>query len=158
HPTWGAGLIRLKLRPHAHGASIPSVRSLQLAFVRAGVHRPRRRRTAAAMVPWAALPHEIWQVDAVEEVPLATGERIRWLTVTDEASGAILAAEISPPPQVAARPPGRDPGDVPPGLRPLGPARPRAGRQRLSLGHTPRPALRAGLVVDRVGGRTDLEP
>ena len=127
HPAWGAGLIRLRLRPHAHGAPIPSVRSLQVAFVRAGVHRPRRRRTATVMVPQAVLPHEIWQADAVENVPLATGQRICWLTVTDEASGAILAAEISPPPPLGTCPRARDPGDVPPGLRPLGPARPRAG-------------------------------
>ena len=71
----GAGLIRLQLREHARGATIPSVRSLQVAFARAGVHRPRRRRAAAAVVPQAALPHEVWQVDAVENVPLATRQR-----------------------------------------------------------------------------------
>ena len=158
HPVWGAGLIRLQLRKHAHDRDLPSVRSLQLAFVRAGVNRPRRRRAAAVVVPQAVQPHEIWQVDAVENVPLATGQRICWLTVTDEASGAILATEVSPPPPVGTRPRARDPGDVPPRLRPLGPARPRARRQRLSLGLVPRPAPRAGAVVDRAGGRTDLEP
>jgi hypothetical protein len=96
HPAWGAGLIRVRLREHARGARIPSVRSLQIAFVRAGVHRPRRRRERAVVVPWAIHPHEVWQVDAVENVPLATPGRISWLTVTDEASGAILAAEVSP--------------------------------------------------------------
>ena len=96
HPTWGAGLIRLELRTYAQDGRIPSVRSLQLAFVRAGVHRPRRRRAAIAVVPQAALPHEVWQVNAVENVPLATGERICWLTATDEASGALLAADVSP--------------------------------------------------------------
>src|SRR5262249_4540067 len=109
------------------------------------------------VVPQAVHPHEIWQVDAVEDVPLATGQRICWLTVTDEVSGAILATEVSPPPQVGTGPPARDPGDVPPGLRGLGPARPRAGRQRLSLGHVPRPASRAGVVVDRAGRGSDLE-
>jgi hypothetical protein len=88
HPAWGAGLIRLQLRKHERRRRLPSIRSLQRAFVRAGVNRPRRRRrTAAVVVPEAFQPHEIWQVDAVENVPLATGERISWLTVTDEASG-----------------------------------------------------------------------
>ncbi len=96
HPVWGAGLIRLQLRKHAHDRDLHSVRSHQLAFVRAGVNRPRRRRAAAVVVPQAVQPHEIWQVDAVENVPLATGQRICWLTVTDEASGAILATEVSP--------------------------------------------------------------
>ena len=158
HPVWGAGLSRLQLRKHAHDRDLPSVRSLQLAFVRAGVNRPRRRRAAAVVVPQAVQPHEIWQVDAVENVPLATGQRICWLTVTDEASGAILATEVSPPPPVGTRLRARDPGDVPPRLRPLGPARPRARRQRLSLGLVPRPAPRARVVVNRAGGRTDLEP
>jgi hypothetical protein len=151
HPAWGAGLIRLQLRKHAPERSIPSVRSLQAAFVRAGVHRPRRRRAATVGVSQAVHPHEIWPVDAVENVPLASGQRICWLTVTDEASGAILATEISPPPPLGTRPSARDPGDVPPGLRPRGPARPRACRQRLSLGLVPRPALRTGAVVDRTG-------
>ncbi len=44
HPVCGAGLIRLQLRKHAHDRDLPSVRSLQLAFVRAGINRPRRRR------------------------------------------------------------------------------------------------------------------
>ena|GEM_PF-1449957 len=156
-PVWGAGLIRLQLRKHAHDRDLPSVRSLQLPFVRAGVNRPRRRRAAAVVVPQAVQPHEIWQVDAVENVPLAISQRICWLTVSDEASGAILATEVSPPPPVGTRPRARDPGDVPPRLRPLGPARPRARRQRLSLGLVPRPAPRAGVVVNRAGGRTDLE-
>src|SRR4029453_16284289 len=59
HPTWGAGLIRLQLHNHAPEAPLPSVRSLQVAFVRAGVHRPRRRRTATVVVPQAVHPHEI---------------------------------------------------------------------------------------------------
>jgi hypothetical protein len=122
HPAWGAGLIRLQLRKHAQGRGIPSIRSLQLAFVRAGVHRPRRRRAAATLVPQAVHPHEIWQVDAVENVPLATGQRICWMTVTDEVSGAILATEVSPPPPVGTRPVARDPGDVSRRLRGLGPA------------------------------------
>ena len=98
------------------------------------------RSTPSRMCPW---PHP---------------SRVSWLTVTDEASGAILAAELSPPPPLGARAGARDPGDVPSRLRPLGPARPRAGRQRVSLGHPPRLAQRAGDVADRAGGRTDLDP
>jgi hypothetical protein len=157
HPAWGAPLIRLLLRPQAPESNLPSVRSLQRAFVRAGVHRSKRRRAATVIVPQAVHPHEIWQVDAVENVPLATGERICWLTVTDEVSGALLATAISPPPPVGTRLPARDPGDVSQGLHALGPPRPRARRQRLSLGLVPRPALRGSLVVNRTGGRTDLE-
>ena len=89
-------MIRLQLRKHVHEGGLPSIRSFQLAFVRAGVNRPQHRRRAAVVVPQAVQPHEIWQVDAVENVPLATGQRSCWLTVTDEASGAILATEVPP--------------------------------------------------------------
>ena len=125
HPAWGAGLIRLQLRKHVHEGGLPSIRSLQLTFVRAGVNRPRHRRRTAVVVPQAVQPHEIWQVDAVENVPLATGQRICWLTVTDEASGAILATEVSPPPPVGTRPRAGDPDDVPQRFHGLGPPRPR---------------------------------
>ena len=41
----------LQLRKHVHEGGLPSIRSLQLAFVRAGVNRPRHRRRAAVVVP-----------------------------------------------------------------------------------------------------------
>ena len=157
HPAWGAGLIRLQLRNHARREASPRSEVSNSPSSEPESIGRGAAVAAAVVVPQAVEPHEIWQVDAVENVPLATGQRIRWLKVTDEASGAMLATEVSPPRRwehVRAR----DPGDVPPRLRPLGPARPRARRQRLSLGLVPRPALRAGVVVNRAGGRTDLEP
>ena len=142
--------------PTGGRARRPSVRSLQLASSAPG-STGRGAAARTAVVSPAVHPHEIWQVDAVEQVPLATGRRISWLTVTDEVSGAILAVEVSPRRPVGTRPPGRHPRDVSPGLRSLGPARPGAGQQRLSLGHAARPTLRDGAVADRAGGRTDLE-
>src|ERR1017187_9419384 len=53
HPAWGAGLIRLQLPNPAPEPRLPSVRSLQRAFVRAGVHRLRHRRVRAVVVPQA---------------------------------------------------------------------------------------------------------
>lgn len=97
HPTWGAGYIRLKLGELTRRRRLPSARSLQRAFVRAGVHRARRRRTVTVAPPQAVQPHETWQVDAVEQIRLADGQGICWMTVTDEASEAMLATEISPP-------------------------------------------------------------
>ena len=46
HDALGAPFFVCDLVPGE--APIPSVRSLQAAFVRAGVHRPRRRRVPAA--------------------------------------------------------------------------------------------------------------
>jgi len=83
HPAWGAGLIRLQLRNHSHDPDLPSVRTLQVAFVRAGVNRPRRRRAAVVVIPQAVQPHEISQVDAVENGPLATKQQAHLLVDCD---------------------------------------------------------------------------
>ncbi len=42
HPTWGAGLIRVQLLLEAPGRPVPSVRTLQRWFVRAGLSPARR--------------------------------------------------------------------------------------------------------------------
>ena len=99
HPTWGAGRIRLELLGQFPPEQVPSPRVLQRAFQQAGVHRPRRLHRPRLPLIRAQVPHEVWQVDAVEKAQLATGAEVSWLTVTDEYSGAWLAAELSPPAQ-----------------------------------------------------------
>jgi hypothetical protein len=42
-------------------------------------------------------PHEVWEVDAKERLLLADGSGTSVLTVTDEASGALLGATPFPP-------------------------------------------------------------
>jgi hypothetical protein len=133
HPTWGAGLIRIQLIKQYGNSLVPSVRTFQQAFVRAGVNRPRRPRPQTPLVPCATEVHQVWQVDAKEQVPLAGGQRVSWLTFTDEASGALLATELSPPGALGEGPSRRDPGDVPARLHPLGIAWGHPCRQRLAI-------------------------
>ena len=123
HPTWGAGLIRVRLSELHAGPALPSVRSLQQAFRRAGVNRPRPPRPPTPAAPRAVEPHQVWEVNAKERIRLADGRRVSWLAFTDEASGALLATPLSPPGALAEHPGRRGPRDVPPHLRPLGPAR-----------------------------------
>src|SRR5712691_7340837 len=96
HPSWGAGLIRLLLQQRWPDRPVPHERTLQRWLQRAALQRPQRRlpppnRTGGRR------PHEVWQIDARDHVPLADGSQASWLTVVDEASGALLAAEVSPP-------------------------------------------------------------
>lgn len=42
-------------------------------------------------------PHNIWEMDSREAIQLASGEKVSWLLVSDEASGAVLGGEIFPP-------------------------------------------------------------
>jgi hypothetical protein len=120
HPTWGAPLIHLKLENIFENQNIPSIRTLQYSFRKAGVNRPRRHRRPPQVVVAARRVHEVWQVDAVEKAKLATAHEASWLTVTDELSGAILATELSPPGAMATNDSRRGAGVVPPRLHTVG--------------------------------------
>jgi hypothetical protein len=41
--------------------------------------------------------HQVWAVDAKEQMRLKDGSAASWLVVTDEGSGAILDAQAFPP-------------------------------------------------------------
>jgi hypothetical protein len=134
HPRWGAGLIRVMLSRQFLGDPLPADRTLQRWFSRAGLAPVAAGRRPDSVSRRAARPHEVWQMDAAEKVPLATGQRVCWLRIADECSGAVLGTVVFPPRQL-----GRGPGDGPPGaiaegLRPLGSARAVPGGQRRAVG------------------------
>lgn len=97
HPTWGAGLIRVILRRDGASSSPPTERTLQRWFRRCGVAPAPVGRRPARSDQRAQAPHEIWQMDAKEQVRLASGERVSWLRIVDECSGAVLWTTVFPP-------------------------------------------------------------
>jgi hypothetical protein len=126
HPDWGAGLIRVLLRQRWPQLAVPHERTLQRWLAAAALNRPTRRlppphRTRGRQ------PHEVWQVDARDHLTLADGSAASWLTVVDEASGALLAPEVFPPGGLGAgtRPGGG--GALALGFCPLGTAPAAAG-------------------------------
>jgi hypothetical protein len=122
HPSWGATLIWVALgqrrppldRPRPH----PS--TLRRWFHDAGLapapppQRPRPRADRATT------PHQTWQIDAAERIPLADGTQVCWLRLVDEASGAVLGTTIFPPSLLESGRPSGDPGRPPYPVRPLG--------------------------------------
>ncbi len=96
HPSWGAGLIRIELSERLPRANLPSERTLQRWFKRAKVQTPPRDKTPRASVKRGQAVHEVWAVDAKEQIELADGSHVSWLTITDEGSGAILSATLFP--------------------------------------------------------------
>ena len=44
--------------------------------------------------PRADQPHQVWQMDATEQIPLRSGQRVSWLRLVDEASGAALFSQV----------------------------------------------------------------
>lgn len=96
HPGWGAGLIRLELREAFEEVDLPVERTLQRWFRRGGVQKPAPERSPRPFGGRGKRAHELWAMDAKEQIELADGSFASWLTVTDEGSGAILGAVLFP--------------------------------------------------------------
>jgi hypothetical protein len=97
HPGWGAPYLLLRLRQEQPELrDLPSARTLQRWFARQQQPpAPAGRKPAAARVG-ARRPHEVWQMDAVEQLPLQTGQQVCWLRWVDEWTGAVLGTEVFP--------------------------------------------------------------
>ncbi len=96
HPSWGAGYIRVRLAGAADAAVLPSERTLQRWFRQQ--HQPpaapgRRPSTPTSR---ATAPHDTWQMDAVEQLRLGSGQGVCWLRLVDEYSGAFLGTTVFP--------------------------------------------------------------
>lgn len=96
HPRWGAGLIWVELREEFDESQLPSERTLQRWFRRAGVQKPAPERKPRNFARRGKRSHEVWAMDAKEQVELADGSFVSWLTVTDEGSGAMVGAFLFP--------------------------------------------------------------
>jgi transposase len=107
HPRWGAGLIRVILQEKYPQDPVPCERTLQrwLQRLRGPVAPPGRR--PGQETQRARQPHEVWQMDAAEQMRLRSGQQASWLRVIDECSGAVLKTVVFPPGQLE---PGARPG------------------------------------------------
>lgn len=96
HPKWGAGLIWVELVEEFDETELPSERTLQRWFRRGSVQNPAPERRPRPFGTRGKRSHEVWAMDAKEQVELGDGSFVSWLTVTDEGSGAILGAFLFP--------------------------------------------------------------
>ena len=118
HPAWGGGLIRVMLKRQGIDP-LPSGRTILRRFAAAGLGPviPGRRPRQLPGLP-AGGPHDTWQVDAAEDIPLADGSHASWLRIVDEFTGAVLLTVIFPPREMEQRAGRRDPAVPPRGVRP----------------------------------------
>jgi hypothetical protein len=96
HPGWGAPYIHLLLQERYGPERTVAVRTLQTWFRKKELNKPRPR-LAQPRIGEAKAPHNIWQVDAKENLILKDGSPACYLTITDEHSGAGLEALVFPP-------------------------------------------------------------
>lgn len=99
HPRWGAQLILMEMQQAHPQLALPGVRTLQRWFVEAGINHSRQVKQQRVMsVKRGQSVHQVWAVDAKENMVLQDGNGVSWLMVSDEASGAILQSEVFPLP------------------------------------------------------------
>lgn len=96
HPTWGGGLIRVLLQEQGHD-DCASERTLQRWFQRSTLAPAPPGRRPDSDERRAHQPHEVWQMDAVDQLRLASGQQVSWVRLVDECSGAVLQTTIFPP-------------------------------------------------------------
>lgn len=97
HPSWGAGLIWVELADLFPEEDLPSERTLQRWFHRAGVASEKVKvQSAQVYVERGKEVHQVWAMDAKEQMTLANGTKASWLIISDEASGAVLHTELFP--------------------------------------------------------------
>ena len=88
-------MIRVLLARKHDPPSVPSPRTLQRWFAKHALPAaPPGQRPRAVTRERATCPHEGWQMDASELIPLRDGTRISWLRLADEFSGAVLQTSV----------------------------------------------------------------
>ena len=117
HPPWGAPLIRSLLLCDHPASAVPSPRSLQRLIRRQGLARPPRPERPTPTRRRPERPHEAWQVDASEAIPIATGEQVCWPRVVNEPTGAVLLTRVFPRGAMDERPGRADRRGAATGLR-----------------------------------------
>jgi len=148
HPTWGAGLVRVLLHRHYPADPIPAERTLQRWFRRVGlIPATSGRRSGPSSYCRAQQPHDVWQMDAADQVALQNGTLVCWLRIADECSGAVLETTVFPPGVLERGFSRSSAGRAAPGLPPLGPSPAFALRQRHPLGCDGGSAQLANVVV-----------
>lgn len=99
HPSWGVGYILMKIkekypdlplcvsRVYERRLKVSHLLSMPRNPPMATVYRAER----------AILPHDVWQIDAKEQITTLDGQPACYLTITDEKTGGALEARVFPP-------------------------------------------------------------
>src|ERR1700752_1664371 len=95
HPTWGGGLIRVLLQEA--NQDCPSERTLQRWFRSQQLSPAPTGRRPTKEIVRAVRPHDVWQMDAVDQLRLGSGQKVSWLRIVDECRGAVLQTGVFPP-------------------------------------------------------------
>lgn len=97
HPTWGVPLIVLKVAEKFPELQLRSIRQYQRRLSEGSGKLPRPILPPKPVVEQSRVAHDTWQIDAKERFFIQNGQEVCYLTIVDEASGALLGARAFPP-------------------------------------------------------------
>jgi transposase len=95
HPEWGVKFICLRIKEKYPQLDLRGIRQYQSRLSKNKL--PKSKLPIVENDKKAKLPHDTWQIDAKERIKLLDGTEGCYITVVDEASGAILATKVFPP-------------------------------------------------------------
>ena len=97
HPPWGVPLIILKIEEKYPQVQLRSVRQYQRRLFEGSGKLPPPILPPPIVLDRARIAHDTWQIDAKERFSLLDGKEVCYLTISDEGTGAVLAAQAFPP-------------------------------------------------------------
>lgn len=99
NPQLGAPIIRARLLASGRFDKVPHERTIQRWWRASGKNKARGRGPKIERA-YAREPHRVWQIDGKENVELASGKRVCYLSFTDESTCTFLSGQVfslSPP-------------------------------------------------------------
>lgn len=97
HPSWGVPLIIVKIGEKYPQIQLRSARQYQRRLFKGSGKLPPPILPPAIVLDRARIAHDTWQIDAKERFSLLDGKEVCYLTISDEGTGAVLAARAFPP-------------------------------------------------------------
>ena len=79
-----------------YGKGLPAERTMQRWFAKAGLYALKTRFNQVPST-FVQRVHDLWQIDAKEQLHLSDGTRACYLTIADQKSGCLLSSFVFPP-------------------------------------------------------------
>ena len=97
HPTWGVPYIMVRVREKYPEIRFQSIRHYQRRLFKQSGKMPKAVLPPRPQAERSRIGHDTWQIDAKERFAIQSGQEMCYLTIVDEATGALLATRAFPP-------------------------------------------------------------
>jgi hypothetical protein len=113
HPTWGARYLLGVLSKTFPGRDLPSERTLRRWLCEDNHQDQAPAGRKSQYQGRVQLPHQRWQIDACDQMKLASGQQVSWLRGVDECTSTVLGTVVFPPRAIQPSPAVHGPTGLP---------------------------------------------